>query len=361
MIYEGPLEQEPWLGFLEALRERLDCIAVDLHLRLPSPGVKGFNVAVSDWDVRLTRDYYESLYHLDPFDYDAMQSGGIYSWFDFVDPASFHQSEYYLDFCRPLDYEYAVCLCVEEPTGLRALIHLAHTGARGDFTQDELDYCTALVPHLRRALALLARIQYSDAEKVAYETAVNQMAIGTLLLGHDGKVIACNQAATRLLEEDESLSIHHGALRLADRTQQRKLKQAIDAMLTDPGPDHIEVCSGSGSPRALSFLIRTFPQMPIDTDRQPAMLVYVTAPSAGKLPPQQLVGEVFGLTATEARLAVLLADGSSLLEAAQLMGITESTVRTYSKRIFGKTGVSRQSELVRLVLKSVVQLAETEG
>ena len=59
--------------------------------------------------------------------------------------------------------------------------------------------------------------------------------------------------------------------------------------------------------------------------------------------------------------AILLANGSSLLEAAESMGVTEATVRTYSKRILGKTGVRRQSELVRLVLKSVVQLAETEG
>jgi DNA-binding CsgD family transcriptional regulator len=91
---------------------------------------------------------------------------------------------------------------------------------------------------------------------------------------------------------------------------------------------------------AASLLIRTFPQMPVDTNRQPAMLVYVTAPSARQLPPQQLVRELFGLTAAEARLAILLADGSSLLEAAQSMGITESTVRTYSKRILGKTDVA---------------------
>jgi DNA-binding CsgD family transcriptional regulator len=198
-------------------------------------------------------------------------------------------------------------------------------------------------------------------EKIAYETAVNQMAIGTLLLDHTGKVIACNQAATTMLGEFDSLSIRDGSLRLSDREQQRKLKHAIEVMLSDPEPDHAEVCSVSGSRLALSFLLRSFPPMSINTDRQPAVLVYMTAPSARQLPSQQVVGELFGLTATEARLAILLADGSSLLEAAEMMEITESTVRTYSKRIFGKTGVSRQSELVRLILKSVVQLAENDG
>jgi DNA-binding CsgD family transcriptional regulator len=70
-----------------------------------------------------------------------------------------------------------------------------------------------------------------------------------------------------------------------------------------------------------------------------------------------LIARLFGLTSAEARLAALLADGMSLAEAAAALAISEGSARTYSKRIFAKTGVSRQAELVRLVLKSVAALA----
>lgn len=44
------------------------------------------------------------------------------------------------------------------------------------------------------------------------------------------------------------------------------------------------------------------------------------------------------------------------MEAAQTLGLAENTVRSYLKSIFGKTGVNRQAELVRLILQSVAVL-----
>lgn len=70
---------------------------------------------------------------------------------------------------------------------------------------------------------------------------------------------------------------------------------------------------------------------------------------------------MFGLTPTEARLAVLLAEGASLQNVAEQLEITEQTARTYCKRIFGKTGTSRQADLVRLVITSVASLVDTES
>ena len=65
------------------------------------------------------------------------------------------------------------------------------------------------------------------------------------------------------------------------------------------------------------------------------------------------MAELFGLTESEALLATLLANGYTLGEAAAKLRLTESSVRTYSKKIFSKTGAKRQAELVRLILKTV--------
>lgn len=57
-----------------------------------------------------------------------------------------------------------------------------------------------------------------------------------------------------------------------------------------------------------------------------------------------------GLTRAEARVAVRLADGMALREIARDLHVTIETVRTHLKRAYGKLGVRRQAELVRLVL-----------
>lgn len=54
----------------------------------------------------------------------------------------------------------------------------------------------------------------------------------------------------------------------------------------------------------------------------------------------------FGLSAAEIRLCELLINGHSLAEAAQLLGLSDGTVRQRVKAVFQKTGTHRQGELV---------------
>jgi DNA-binding CsgD family transcriptional regulator len=70
----------------------------------------------------------------------------------------------------------------------------------------------------------------------------------------------------------------------------------------------------------------------------------------------EALGRLFDLTRAEARLALMLANGASLEEASGTLGISKHTGRAHLRAIFGKTGVSRQSQLVSLILKSVASL-----
>jgi DNA-binding CsgD family transcriptional regulator len=85
-------------------------------------------------------------------------------------------------------------------------------------------------------------------------------------------------------------------------------------------------------------------------DRAPAAAVFVSDPEARPDSNQQHLRELYALTVVEARLAAWLAQGKSVNEAAAAMGITVNTARAYLKRIYDKTGVRRQPELVRVLL-----------
>jgi DNA-binding CsgD family transcriptional regulator len=60
--------------------------------------------------------------------------------------------------------------------------------------------------------------------------------------------------------------------------------------------------------------------------------------------------ELYGLTSAETELALLLAAGKSLREAAAERSVSLETARSQLKTLFSKTNTRRQSELVRLVL-----------
>jgi DNA-binding CsgD family transcriptional regulator len=62
------------------------------------------------------------------------------------------------------------------------------------------------------------------------------------------------------------------------------------------------------------------------------------------------VAQAFDLTRAEAQVLELLAKGQTLAQAAAELGIAETTAKTHLMHIFSKTGVSRQADLVRLVM-----------
>ena len=60
-----------------------------------------------------------------------------------------------------------------------------------------------------------------------------------------------------------------------------------------------------------------------------------------------VVAAALGLTGTESRVAVLLAEGKTVREVAEAAGRLESTIRTHVKHMFAKHGLARQADLVR--------------
>lgn len=83
----------------------------------------------------------------------------------------------------------------------------------------------------------------------------------------------------------------------------------------------------------------------------PAVLVLITDPEREIPVAQNLIQKLYGLTSKEAELAKKLATGMSPEEAAGNLDIAYQTARTHLKRIYSKMGVSRQSELVALLLR----------
>ena len=81
-----------------------------------------------------------------------------------------------------------------------------------------------------------------------------------------------------------------------------------------------------------------------------AALVLVVDPASRHRINPAMAGAVLGLTKMESQVAVLLAEGRSVVQIAAAFGRKESTIRTHVKQMFSKLGLSRQVDLVRLVL-----------
>ena len=105
------------------------------------------------------------------------------------------------------------------------------------------------------------------------------------------------------------------------------------------------------SPRPYAVLVAPVPERvaPVAL-AAPAVVVFLTDPDHAPETPAQLLRRVYGLTRKEAQLALALAAGATLADAATDLRIAEGTARRHLAAIFARTGIHRQSELVRLIL-----------
>lgn len=170
---------------------------------------------------------------------------------------------------------------------------------------------------------------------------LRSLSFGFAVVDSQGSISYLKDNAEDWLSAYEDLRIVNG--RLTARTPQKQvlLQAALGAAIRRDiqKPSVLTFETGEGAPRTVIVL-----PMP---DAQPqALLIFGENQEDTTL--RELVLKSFGLTLAERRLALLLLSGKSLQAAADEANLTISTARSYLKRIFAKTGINRQSQLVTL-------------
>lgn len=165
-----------------------------------------------------------------------------------------------------------------------------------------------------------------------------------------------NERARGLLGRD--LFIAGGMLTAADQVSDHALQNLV-ASLRAPGPHgaparvFVKRAPRETGAARRPLVVDALPVNGIGADIFGATLALLTVADLDAAPVslEPSLRQGFGLTAAEARLAALLADGGTLDEAAATLGIARETARTRLKAVFAKTGTSRQQGLVALLAR----------
>ena len=360
LIYEGPLEPQPWRGFLREIRLRLQSGYANFafHRAGAAPG----NIVAiedADWDCSVHGERYQAIYgRLDPLPYLSMQPGEHYLLPDLLAQAGPAGDRFYREFLQPAGMDGLVIVHVAEPGGMRAWVSIARKASALPFGADALALIRAITPHLTTALKLFAALSRAEIERSMYCDAVNHFAIGTVILDGMGRVISVDEVATRIMAGCPALTVRAERLRLAHGGDDKELQELIAAGLA---ADASGFCRALRLPRHpyVGLLVRMTGNVQRSmSESAPALAVHISDSRMDRSAPEGQLMALLGLTRTEACLAMQLVRGHTLVESAQALGLTEQTVRTYCKQIFAKTGTRRQVDLVRLILTSVASLAE---
>lgn len=213
-----------------------------------------------------------------------------------------------------------------------------------------------LAPHLVRAMEIQQRLSQVGLEKEARLALAVGKGNAVMLVDAVGRVVFADDTAAALLETRSGLCLERGVLTFANSPGelQRLVASCANPPLRGAAGG---ILTGARNRCRAPLEIEVIPFRP-ETAQEGAFSVTLSKPVAMLIVTdhehkreacKDELRRDFGLTPAEARLALEIIQGDGRAAAAQRLGISVSTARMHLSRIFDKTGVNRQAELVRLL------------
>ncbi|MDH4564317.1 helix-turn-helix transcriptional regulator [Pseudomonas sp. BN411] len=359
-LYKGPLENIPWTTFLDQLKHCLASRYATFILRPPSQHVEGLTINTDGASAEVTHSYNQHFYNLDPF--VGLPNRQVITLAEFVTDCDWQNSEFYKNFMEPVDVFHILGADINTSDGAQCRIRISRGKQDPAFTQSDKDLLTLFLPHLEQAVQLHMHLNRVESERNLYAGAVDQLAVGTIILDQDGKLLQKNRLAERLLEEKDGIKVVNDTLQVGTPRDSQLFRQLVKQALLSQKSNHPSVVEAMRVQRPsgradLGIIVRSIPPATWNEGKQcPSVAIFISDPEQESSAPQEIVKALFDLTPAEAQLAMLLANGLTLDEASDALGISRNTARAHLRSTFSKTGVTRQTMLVRLILRSVATL-----
>jgi DNA-binding CsgD family transcriptional regulator len=218
------------------------------------------------------------------------------------------------------------------------------------FTQTEVGILKKLLPHLQRAWLLHSQTLEYQARNNAFESALNQLKQGVILLSKKGEMRFANHVAEQFLSNVylSELSLKQvGTIGLpksiADVCNLASHKKILckKVVLKQQAPWYLLVAplrrlSSVAIPSALK------------SHGQDDIVVWVTQSRQSVKPNVDVMADLFALTKTECKILQMLLGSQTPQEIAEGMQVKITTVRSHVAAILAKTGTKRQQELICL-------------
>jgi DNA-binding CsgD family transcriptional regulator len=295
-----------------------------------------------------------------------------------ISDREYQNSAFYGDFIRPqgLLHQCAAVLGGLDG-GIEGGIGMMRAPGCAPFDQKSVALLAMLAPHMKRALNTYWALGRERNRVATLEQSVEAFEIAVASLDRKGRVVRMSAGAQAILEQRRGIVLENGFLLASVPAEQSRLAAMIagaagtgagqgerfairrtTSTAPQAGPGPLWTPSAGGAmvisrwppSRPLGVVVTPFHSAEVLIGDQPAALVFFSDPDARPRSRSSVLSGLYRLTPTECRLAGMLTEGCELSAAAGQLSMTVQTARYHLKSIFGKTGVARQADLVRLIL-----------
>jgi DNA-binding NarL/FixJ family response regulator len=269
-----------------------------------------------------------------------------------IDDHEFQESKFYQESWDPQGQGDAIYLKLHQ-TGLS--MTACRLGSQRRYGANAVQLLSLLAPHICRTIAISKVLNDQSVRLATLEATLHALTARVYLADRHGCIVFMNHAAEEEVRAGKHLRIESGRLVPIDRDARSEISKAITAAVSDEAtastcPVSLAIChSETGSVFATIMALNRNERGNIAGSLAAAAAIFVQ--DSILVPP--LAGEAFAklyqLTSSEMRVLLAMLPGLGVKEAAALLGISETTVKTHVQHIYAKTFTSKQTELMHLL------------
>ncbi|MGE5771288.1 MAG: helix-turn-helix transcriptional regulator [Hyphomicrobiales bacterium] len=354
-IYDAALDSSRWNAVLAKIAEFTGGQAAGL-LSKDSVSKSGNVFYQSGVDPYFVRLYSETYWKFDPVaslpDCEVEQ---IVSIPDLVPYDEFKAGRFYREWAQPQGWADAANAVLEKSATCCAYLSILRNQASGMVDEDMRRRMRLIVPHVRRAVRTGKAIDLSQAEAATFADILDGLSPAIFLVDAEGQVVHGNAAGRSVLDKGDLLRTVHGRLTAIDT----QVDQALHSAFIAAGKNDAEIgAKGSALPlkgRAGERYVAHVLPLTVGEKRKTGaasnavVALFVRKAELEAEPSSEVIGKTYKLTPTELRVLRAIVDVGGVRQVAENLGVADTTVKTHLGRLFEKTGVSRQADLVKLV------------
>ena len=261
----------------------------------------------------------------------------------------FRKTQFYDYFCLQNDFKNGMAVTIHaDDEQLVALVF--NRPDNQPFTDEDQRWLEQLAPHLLTYHRLAGHVQQLNLRLRKAHKALDTLNFGVAMLAPGNQVRFMNKRAKALVEHSDFLSLDNEQLRskradvdawLSSRVRaasrcQESFKEADFSMMLQEGSER------------LHLFILPLKSQEAGCLKNCLLLISDMQINAAKL--SSCLAAMYGLSTRESQVAAFLTQGFTAAQIADRMKVKDSTIRTLIKRVFTKTDVSRQVDLIRIGL-----------
>jgi DNA-binding CsgD family transcriptional regulator/PAS domain-containing protein len=273
---------------------------------------------------------------------------------DFAPQEELIQSKFYKEHLKPHNQGDFMGL-VALRDGLRfAPVTISKELDLGPFSDQAVQSMRYLAPHICKAVTISFAIELKQLSSNILEQTLDSLSSGIFLLNRDGRIIFMNHVAEQQAQRRSGLTVVNHRL---TPNETAAAAQFLQAMASDDEnvtpPMSIAFPDENGGLVATILRLDKGQRQHLSNSANPAVFaVFVQNPEIAPPIPGQAFAQLYSLTPGELRIALAMAPGLSPQEAADILGLSISTVKSHLQRIFEKTGSSKQADVMQLMMRA---------